>query len=474
MKLKKSMVLFLVLLSIYSVQVLSANEAKITFSVKALFNDRALIEINGKQHFLSAGDQSPEGVKLLSSDANEANIFCHGKEYTLYINQSVYQAVAVNENKSEFKIPKTVVPGKTVPFRKVEVDGMTKYMLKNEYGNPTIIKYGQDAVWIGVWDKLLRFDVKQEAWGEFDLNYAVDDLFVSDKSVILKTAKSIKNKDQAGLFLFDMRTSDLFTQLDQKPRSSQFIGKELWFLDSVKGLGYVIPKKNNKNISYKDALLEKDKEKDKKKEKDQTKGKSKGKNKVKDKSKRANILSANGDDIWYSNYSKFRKHEKNNRLNEICVSRYNKRRRTFEAFTRKEMGLEAKNDCSYVAVSDDQVWVSHDRKENGLSVFNTTTKQWRHILMSKNGMSIGAAKIMLDNDQLFMLVNKQLISLNTKTLHAKVVLGDAVIDRSWKSIFHAENGRVWFVAKERSVKDRSKNNFILYKISVDSTENSKS
>ena len=469
MKLKKLTVLLWVLLSIYSVQVLSANEARITFSVKALFKDRALIEINGEQHFLSAGEQSPEGVKLLSSDAHEANVFCHGNEYTLYINQSIYSAIEVKADKSDYQIPKTVVPGATVAFRKVEVDGWTKYVLKTEYGNPTIIKYGQDAVWIGVLDKLLRFDVKQEAWGEFDLNHRVYDFFISDKSVILKTSKSIKNKVQSGLFLFDTRTSELSQQLDRQPGSSQFIGKKLWFLDSEKGLGYVVPKKNNQSISYKDALLDKDKNKDKGKDKDKDKDKDKGKGKVK--SKRANILSASGNDIWYSNFSKFREGDKKNRLNETCVSRYNKRYRTFEKFTRKEMGLEAKNNCSHLTVSADQVWVSHGRKEEGLSVFNTVTKQWRHILLSSNGMSIGADKIVFDNDQLFMMINKQLISLNTKTLHANVVLGDAIISRSWNPIFYAENGYVWFVAKERSIKDSSKYNFILYRIPVDSADN---
>ncbi|MDH5386983.1 MAG: hypothetical protein OEY06_00880 [Gammaproteobacteria bacterium] len=471
MKLKKTMALLLVLISFYSVQALSATEAKITFAVKALFNDRALIEINGKQHFLSAGEQSPEGVKLLSSDAHEANIFCHGKEYTLYINQSVYQAVEMKDNKSEFQIPKTIVPGKTVSFRKVEADGMTKYMLKTQYANPTVIKYGQDAVWIVINDKLLRFDVEQEAWGEFDLDHVIGNLFVSDKSVVLETSNSINNKVQSGLFLFDTRTSDLSQQLDLRPRSSQFIGEKLWFVESSKGLGYVVPKKNNKSISYKDALLDKEKGKEKDKDKDRNKDKSKSKSKAKDVSKRANILSASDNDIWYSNYSKFRKDEKKSRLNEICMSRYNGKHRTFNTYTRKEMGLDAKNECSDVVVTADQVWVSHGRKEDGLSVFDTGTKHWRHILKSANGMSIGAVKIMFYNDQLFMLINNQLISLDTKTLHANVVLGDAVISRSWRSIFYAANDHVWLVGNEKSIKDASKYNLTLYKIPVNLTKN---
>ena len=463
MKFKKSIVFLFVFLIIYSVQSLAARQPKITFSVKALFKDRAMIEINGKQHFLSAGEQSPEGVMLLSSNANEANIFCHGEEYTLYINQTAYSGTAVESDKPEFKIPRIVVPGNTVAFKKINLNGMSKYMLKTEYDNPTIMGYGQDSVWVGVGKKLLLFNVKKEAWGEFDLNdelaYKFTGISVSDKSVVLKASKSIKNKIQGGLFLLDKRTSKLHLRLDAQPASFQTIGEQLWFLDAEKGLGYINVKKNHKKKSYKEALLNKDK--DKEKDKSDNKKKKKKKN-----NERAYILSANGDDIWYSHYSKFKKDDKNHRLNEACVSRYNKKHKTFARFTRKEMGLNAKINCSYLAVTDDQVWVSHGRSEYGLSVFNTASKQWKHVLMSANGMLVGGNKIMLDKNQLFMMSGKQLIGLDTKTLYAKVVFGDAVIKNYWQSIFYVKNGYAWYVTKESHNKKPVKSKLVLYKAPI--------
>ena len=53
--------------------------------VIGLFTDKAIVEIDGKQHVLSAGNTSPEGVKLVSANSREAVLEVDGKQdtYTL-------------------------------------------------------------------------------------------------------------------------------------------------------------------------------------------------------------------------------------------------------------------------------------------------------------------------------------------------------------------------------------------------------
>jgi hypothetical protein len=469
MTVKKIISILSLLISLILVSGIAASKQEITFSVKALFKDRAMIEINGVRHILSAGEQSPEGVKLLSSNVNEANIVCHGKEYTLYINQSAYSGSSVERNKIEFKIPKKFVLGKTIPFIQEELNGITKYTLKPDYKSPSIIEYGQDAIWIGTGKDLLRFDIKKEAWGEFDLrqyiNYGIDSLAISDKSVILKATKFIKDKEHSGLFLLDTKTSKLSYQLDSIPRKFAFVKENLWFIDYARGLGYFYPKKNNLDTSYKNALLYQAKSKDKEKGKKNNKNKRNNK-----KSEKTNEFSSHGDDIWYSHLSQFKENDKRNRLHEVCVSHYNIKYKTFKRYTRREMGLEAIYNCTYLAVSKDQVWVSHNKKEAGLSVYNTATKQWKHITASTNNILIGGKKIILDNNHLWMIHNYQLIGLDTRTLHASVLLGDAVITQPWHSSFYVKKGYAWYATKESTSKKPIKSNLVIYKIPTNPNE----
>lgn len=469
----KKIIFVFILLNICVSQGLAANQQRITFSVKALFKDHVMLEINGEQRLLSAGEESPEGIKLISSDAHEANLICHGKEFTLYINQSAYVGITDKGESSEsnipnkFNKPNKLVPGSTVAFSKENINNVVKYTLKKSFSRPSVMEDGQGAIWIGVGKELLRFDVEKEAWGVFDLsndvNYRIDKLSVSDESIILNTAKMVKKKRRYSLSLFDIRTRDFHTQLDGVPGSYQFIGETLWFLDSSKGLGYVVPRKNNPNTKYKDALLYKEKPKDKSETEDKNK-------KAKVKNVYAKLFSANGDDIWYSHHSKYKSNDRKNRLNEVCVSRYNKKRKTLTRFTRKEVGLDEKINCSFLAVADDQVWLSHDHDKAGLSVFNMATKTWKRILSSANNMLIGGREIMLDRDQLLMIRNQQLISLNTKTLHANVVAGDAVINNQWQSKFHVSDGYAWYSVQEQSEKNRRKMNLVLYKIPINPPE----
>jgi hypothetical protein len=266
-------------------------------------------------------------------------------------------------------------------------------------------------------------------------------------------------------------TSKLTYQLNSIPRNFAFINEDLWFLDSAKGLGNFYPKKNKSDISYKNALLHqwknKNKETIKKKDKKKDKKKNKRTNK---KGENTFVFSSHDDDIWYSHRSQFKENDKNNRLYEVCVSHYSIKYKTIKRYTRREMGLEAKHDCTYLAVSRDQVWLSHNKKEAGLSVYNTATKQWKHISASTNNLLIGGGKIMLDNDHLWMMINNQLIGLNTKTMHANVILGDAVISQPWHSSFYVKNGYAWFATKESTNKKPIKSNLVLYKIPINPNE----
>ncbi|MCX4190194.1 retropepsin-like aspartic protease family protein [Methylophaga sp. OBS3] len=55
----------------------------LSLQVTGLFRDHAVIEINGQQHILKVGQESPEGVKLLEADSNMAIVAVDGVKQTL-------------------------------------------------------------------------------------------------------------------------------------------------------------------------------------------------------------------------------------------------------------------------------------------------------------------------------------------------------------------------------------------------------
>ncbi|WP_321528679.1 TIGR02281 family clan AA aspartic protease [Sedimenticola selenatireducens] len=60
---------------LWSASVLAVEKVR----VMALFADKAMLQIDGKQRLLRAGQKSPEGVLLVSADANGAVIEVNGK-----------------------------------------------------------------------------------------------------------------------------------------------------------------------------------------------------------------------------------------------------------------------------------------------------------------------------------------------------------------------------------------------------------
>ena len=57
--------------------------------VKGLFKNGAVLEINGKQRLLRAGASTPEGITLLSADAQKAVLEINGKAQTFYLSDQI-------------------------------------------------------------------------------------------------------------------------------------------------------------------------------------------------------------------------------------------------------------------------------------------------------------------------------------------------------------------------------------------------
>ena len=90
------------LLFVFSAPLFAAPE----IIASGLFKDKALLTIDGNPHLLKVGASSPEGVKLLSSNSQQASILVEGQTLTLYLSQRI--ATAFKKPKfSEVKIPRS-------------------------------------------------------------------------------------------------------------------------------------------------------------------------------------------------------------------------------------------------------------------------------------------------------------------------------------------------------------------------------
>lgn len=69
-------ILCIILVCLFQVATVMAVEK---VQVMALFADKAMLQIDGKQRLLRAGEKSPEGVLLVSADANGAVIEVNGR-----------------------------------------------------------------------------------------------------------------------------------------------------------------------------------------------------------------------------------------------------------------------------------------------------------------------------------------------------------------------------------------------------------
>lgn len=60
--------------------------------VQGLFSGKAVLNINGNLRMLSEGQESPDGVKLISADTSNAVILYDGKEFTLDLSSRISAA----------------------------------------------------------------------------------------------------------------------------------------------------------------------------------------------------------------------------------------------------------------------------------------------------------------------------------------------------------------------------------------------
>lgn len=77
-------------LALISALLFSAPVQATSVSVVGLFSGKAIVTINGgQQKLLRVGEKTPEGVKLLSADSNQAVLEIDGKQQTLGLGQGV-------------------------------------------------------------------------------------------------------------------------------------------------------------------------------------------------------------------------------------------------------------------------------------------------------------------------------------------------------------------------------------------------
>lgn len=60
-----------------------------TIQVVALFNGKAVVKIDNLRHILSVGESSPEGVKLISADSENAILEVNGRKKTYNVGNAV-------------------------------------------------------------------------------------------------------------------------------------------------------------------------------------------------------------------------------------------------------------------------------------------------------------------------------------------------------------------------------------------------
>ncbi|HIC47857.1 MAG TPA: TIGR02281 family clan AA aspartic protease [Methylophaga aminisulfidivorans] len=57
-----------------------AEAVVVNIMVVGLFKDKAVVEVDGQQHFLNVGETSPEGLKLIAANSNSATFEINGEK----------------------------------------------------------------------------------------------------------------------------------------------------------------------------------------------------------------------------------------------------------------------------------------------------------------------------------------------------------------------------------------------------------
>ncbi|MCW8882767.1 MAG: hypothetical protein OQK92_10650, partial [Sedimenticola sp.] len=90
---KSIFALFMLIAIVASSPLLAVDKIR----VMALFHDKAMVQIDGKQRLLKAGEKSPEGVLLVSANANEAILEINGERGSYGLGSQVGGHFAVRE-----------------------------------------------------------------------------------------------------------------------------------------------------------------------------------------------------------------------------------------------------------------------------------------------------------------------------------------------------------------------------------------
>lgn len=78
----------------------AAARAEPDIQVNGLFAGRAMLTIDGNRRLLKVGSRSPEGVKLIASDSQQAVVEVEGRRLTLQLSQHIsssYRSVGIQE-----------------------------------------------------------------------------------------------------------------------------------------------------------------------------------------------------------------------------------------------------------------------------------------------------------------------------------------------------------------------------------------
>ena len=78
-KMKPMRVIFFIFFGLLALPVAAVEE----ITVLGLFTDKAMLRIDDKQRLLTVGQQSPEGIKLIAADSEQATIEINGKQQQL-------------------------------------------------------------------------------------------------------------------------------------------------------------------------------------------------------------------------------------------------------------------------------------------------------------------------------------------------------------------------------------------------------
>lgn len=167
-------------------------------TVVGLFTDKAVVKIDGKQHVLSVGESSPEGVKLISANSREAVMEVNGKQDTYTL------GTHISTNYAEPEAGKTVTIAPDA-MGMYEVNGsingfQVKFVV--DTGATLIAMNKHEAERIGINYKLEGVESLTETASGYEKNYLVklDEVRVGDIKLTNVTA-SVHDSDFPSVIL---------------------------------------------------------------------------------------------------------------------------------------------------------------------------------------------------------------------------------------------------------------------------------